>query len=265
MAKLPNSNARTFEQICDYIRTQIAAGVLKAGDKLPAERDMAEKLRVGRNAVREALRSLEMAGVVTLEKGRTGGAYICPPNSIRITVAMSDLMNFGSIGLDEVAESRTMLMELVTRLVCERASSADFDNLEQIIDETAQATKEGNLDGRAECIARFYACLGGITGNRVLMMMTTALSEIVRRLLDSAALRMRPLDSAVPAYRSYLAQLRNRSVQDATVEMRKHLITTHKVIQREVERVAGISSGSQVTLTQRAPVARARKKARVAA
>jgi len=246
--------ARTFEQICEFVRVQLAKGALQAGDKLPAEREMAERFQVGRNAVREALRTLENAGIVRLEKGRTGGAYICPPNSIRITVAIRDLLNVGSIGLNEVAESRTLLMDLVTRLVCERATAADFDALDRIIDDIDAATKAGQFERRTECIARFYACVSGITGNRVLTMMTTSLSEVVRRLLDSAALRRRPLDSAVPAYRRYVVQLRQRDVGNASAEIRQHLIATHNVIQLAVERVAGIARGSSVTLAQQDPV-----------
>ena len=47
---------------------QLALGVLKPGDKLPPERDLAQQLGVSRNVLREALRSLEMAGVLRLQK-----------------------------------------------------------------------------------------------------------------------------------------------------------------------------------------------------
>lgn len=242
---------RTFEQVAERIREQLAAGVLKPGDKLPPEREMAERFRVGRNAVREALRTLEMAGVIRLEKGRNGGAYICPPNSLRVTVAMRDLLNFGSISLEEIAESRTMLMDLVTRVVCERATPADLDELEQIVAETDRFTQAGQLEKRAECIARFYAHLGAITGNRVLVTMVTSLSEIVRRFLDSAALRSRPLESLVPSFRRFIGHLRARHADDAAAELRQHLIATHKVIQLAVERAAGVSDTAAVTVVPR--------------
>jgi DNA-binding FadR family transcriptional regulator len=242
---------RTFEQVAERIREQLAAGALTAGDKLPTERDMAEHFQVGRNAVREALRTLEMAGVIRLEKGRNGGAYICPPSSIRVTVAMRDLLNFGSISLDEIAESRTMLMDLVTRVVCERATPADLDALEQIVAETDRFTRSGQLEKRAECIARFYAHLGAITGNRVLVMMVTSLSEIVRRFLDSASLRGRPLESLVPSFQRFIGHLRARRADDAAAELRQHLIATHKVIQLAVERAAGVSAAANVTVVQR--------------
>ena len=50
---------RVFEEICLKIKDQVACGQLRTGDKLPSERDLAEKLGTSRSAVREALRSLE--------------------------------------------------------------------------------------------------------------------------------------------------------------------------------------------------------------
>lgn len=231
-------SGRAFEHICERVRMQLASGELRPGDKLPAEREMAEQFAAGRNAVREALRSLEMAGIVRLEKGRNGGAYIRPGNASRVTVVMRDLLDIGSISLDEITESRTMLMDIVSRLACERASTADMDALERNVDETEEATKAGNLEGRAERIAEFYAMLAGTTGNRVLVMMVISLSDIVRRFLASAALRGRPLATLVPARRRFMTQLRARNADAAAAEMRSHLMATHKVIARALQ-IAG--------------------------
>src|SRR5260221_2809885 len=72
----PIRTRRAFEEICERIREQLALGVLKPGDKLPRERDLAEQFGVSRNVLREALRSLEMAGPLRLRKGGKGGAVI---------------------------------------------------------------------------------------------------------------------------------------------------------------------------------------------
>jgi hypothetical protein len=56
----PLRTRRVFEEICEQIRRDMAAGRLRPGDKLPAERVLAQMFKVGRNAVREALRSLEV-------------------------------------------------------------------------------------------------------------------------------------------------------------------------------------------------------------
>ena len=68
----PIHTRRAFEEICERIREQLALGVLKPGDKLPPERDLAQQLGVSRNVLREALRSLEMAGVLAAAEGRQG-------------------------------------------------------------------------------------------------------------------------------------------------------------------------------------------------
>ena len=64
----PVRPARTFEVISDQIREQVRTGALKSGDKLPPERVLATQFGTSRNAVREALRSLEHAGLIERER-----------------------------------------------------------------------------------------------------------------------------------------------------------------------------------------------------
>src|ERR1700721_1101567 len=84
----PIRTRRAFEEICERIREQLALGVLKPGDKLPPERDLAQQLGVSRNVLREALRTLEMAGVLRLQKGVKGGAFVREGDTSR----MNDVM-----------------------------------------------------------------------------------------------------------------------------------------------------------------------------
>ena len=65
--------ARAFEDIARQIREELLQGRLRPGDRLPAERELAVQFGVSRNTLREALRSLEIAGLITLRKGAAGG------------------------------------------------------------------------------------------------------------------------------------------------------------------------------------------------
>src|SRR5689334_11124463 len=118
----PIHTRRAFEEICHRIRAQIAAGTLRPGDKLPPERDLALQLGVGRNALREALRSLEIAGVVRLQKGVKGGAFIQSGDARRMNDVVRDMLSLGSISVAELAEARVHTQDLVVRLACERAT-----------------------------------------------------------------------------------------------------------------------------------------------
>ncbi|WP_426442565.1 FadR/GntR family transcriptional regulator [Bradyrhizobium genosp. P] len=77
--------SRAFDTICQKVRDLLADGSLKPGDKLPAERQLAEQFGVGRSALREALRTLEAAGILTLKKGAHGGAFIRQGDPSRVT------------------------------------------------------------------------------------------------------------------------------------------------------------------------------------
>ena len=65
----PIKKRRLSDDVTAQIRQHIAAGELRPGDKLPAERDMAARFDVSRGAVREAMRGLELAGVINLRHG----------------------------------------------------------------------------------------------------------------------------------------------------------------------------------------------------
>src|ERR1700690_2035542 len=132
----PIRTRRAFEEICERIREQLALGVLKPGDKLPPERDLAQQLGVSRNVLREALRSLEMAGVLRLQKGVKGGAFIQEGDTSRMNDVMRDMLSLGTISLSELSEARIQVIDLVVRLACERARQADFQVLEANIERT---------------------------------------------------------------------------------------------------------------------------------
>ena len=94
----PIKKRRLSDEVTAQIRAGIAAGDIVPGDKLPAERQMADSFAVSRGAVREALRNLELAGVVNMQHGVHGGAFVTNGNP-------------GIMG-DFTAEAQTMLEEL---------------------------------------------------------------------------------------------------------------------------------------------------------
>lgn len=74
--------SRVFEEVTAQIRQMIVDGQLRPGHKLPAERELAARLGVSRSSVREALRALEIAGLVRLSKGELA-AHSLPPGHRR--------------------------------------------------------------------------------------------------------------------------------------------------------------------------------------
>jgi GntR family transcriptional regulator, transcriptional repressor for pyruvate dehydrogenase complex len=225
---------RTFEEICGRIREQLALGVLKPGDKLPRERDLAEQLGVSRNVLREALRSLEMAGLLRLQKGVKGGAFVQTGDMSRMNVVVCDMLSLGAISVRELSEGRIQILDLVVRLACERAQQADFQALEANIERSDLATREGRLLDRVECSREFYKLLAAATGNKVMAMIMDSVTEIhMRFVYAKVAFSGVSMPQLVEKRRQFLSALRMRDVAAAARLMRVHLDSVQRMLESD--------------------------------
>jgi len=235
----PIRTRRAFEEICDRIRAQIAAGTLRPGDKLPPERELAEQLGIGRNALREALRSLEIAGIVRLQKGTKGGAFIQAADAGRMDEVVRDMLSLGTISVAELTEARVHIQDLVVRLACERATAADLDAIAANIDRTEEVTAAGEYLERVECSREFYRLLVAAAHNQVLTMMVRSVTEILMQFVYTrVAGGGKPQPRLVEKRRAFLAALRARDAELATRLMRDHLASVHRLLEPFIDAAA---------------------------
>ena len=96
---------RASTDIAEVIKTAILSQKYKEGDRLPAERELATQFQVGRMTIREALRTLETKGLITIKKGSSGGAFVQPASPHQIAEIIVD-----NLELDGVAYAQTRTM-----------------------------------------------------------------------------------------------------------------------------------------------------------
>ena len=225
---VPVKTQRAFEVICDQIRKELAERTLKVGDKLPPERELAAQFKVSRGALREALRSLEVAGIIHNVKGARGGAFVQAADAERVTQAMQDFIHLDRVSLDELTEARIALQEVIVRLACARASEADLSDLERVVDETRRA---GDLRTRLRCAEEFYAGLARATKNRIFGVVVQSLSSILENFVQDPDHEL--LQESLFQSRLRLVRLlREKDCDGAVEEMRKHLERIHRHIRR---------------------------------
>lgn len=223
----PVRTQRTFEVIADRIREQLRAGQLRPGDKLPAERELARQLGTSRNAVREALRSLEHAGLITLQKGAHGGAFITDGNPGAVSQSMQDLLHLGGLSLDDVTEARMLIEESVVELATARATADDLDRLDANIDAAEALTQGGNFDAKAELNMEFHNLVAECTGNPVLVLLMRTLMELLRTV--HRPVTAEDTEDIIRVRRRFMACLRARDAGAAKREMRAHLTRVHEL------------------------------------
>jgi GntR family transcriptional repressor for pyruvate dehydrogenase complex len=226
----PAKRRRAFEVICERIRGELASGALKVGDKLPAERELAADYQVSRSALREALRSLEVAGIIRNVKGVKGGAFIQAADPERIVQAMQDYVHLGDVSLDELTEARLAIQDIIVRLACERADEADLAELEAIAERTRE---ESGVEIRYQCAVAYYAVLARATRNRMFGIFVESLSAILHQFVRGPGYEVLQSD-LIDSRFALIRHLRAHDADAAAAEMRKHLELVHRHVRKNV-------------------------------
>lgn len=217
----PIKTRRIFEEICDSIREKLVSGELKAGDRLPSERELSEMFNVSRVALREAIRSLEIAGIVELRKGSKGGAFITRSGVGQVTRTFRDMLDFGGVSLATLLEARLLVMDAVVRVACERTSAADIEKLSRNVAETVELTRQGLYEERTLKAVEFSTLLANSTGNQVMSAILEAMASVIRRFVLIAG---PPAHDPVIASRLQLIeQIKAKDTKGACETMRSYL------------------------------------------
>ncbi|MGI4814529.1 MAG: FadR/GntR family transcriptional regulator [Janthinobacterium lividum] len=222
----PIQSQRAFEEIAAQIRKFVSLGRLKPGDRLPAERELSAQFNVSRNTLREALRSLEIAGVIELRKGVRGGAFVLPGDSQVVVGGFRDLYHLGAITPDDLTESRVWIEEVVVRVACQRMTPADLAALEANLAETEAASKKEDMAGWIDSVLEFHRLLGQATRNPVMSIVIDAIIEILRQFIEAIGPQM--TRSVVPSRRRMLAHLKAGDADAACAEFKSHCERVHQ-------------------------------------
>ena len=217
----PVQTRRAFEEVAIQIREQLSKGALKPGDRLPSERELAEQFSLSRNTVREALRSLEMSGILEFRKGATGGAFVREGHSEAVVSGFSDLFRMGVIKPEDLIEARRIVGVEVTRLACQRATEADLEALEQNVAASEAAMAAEDVAQRVEINLAFHALLARAAKNPVLVILIDALIEVQSKLLQ--VLTPTSNTKVIQSRKRLLRHLRARDEEEAVREMQAHL------------------------------------------
>lgn len=242
----PIKSQRAFEEIAAQIRKLVSLGRLKPGDRLPAERLLSAQFGVSRNTLREALRSLEIAGLLVLRKGSSGGAFIHPGSPSVIINGLRDLYYLGAISPRQLTEARVWIEAIVVRVACERATDEDIAALEQNVAVAAAATKSGDYETRAQTNLQFHSLLGKATHNPVLSIVVDGIMEITAQFVAAAGPQNNPY--VMPSRRRLMALLKAGDADGAEAEMTRHLKRLHRAY------LSKLDDAKKVEAAKRQPV-----------
>ena len=207
------------EDIATQILQLMGDGRLTAGSRLPSERELAVRLGVSRPSVREALRQLQLMGVIESRQG--AGAFVKELGDEDLVQPLALLLRGRKHLLADILETRRLIEPHLAWLAAQKASAADVAELSELIARQRARTHAGQL--AIEEDGAFHHALARASGNRVLLLLVESCMDL---LLES---RKRNLQSRERARRSLqghadvLAAIKARDAEAAESAMRRHI------------------------------------------
>lgn len=176
----PVTRVTTYELVLDQIQGQIRSGHLRAGDRLPPERELAAALGVSRVAVREAIGVLKALGVARTAPGSGAEAgtflHAAPADAMGRLLEMHLML--ASISTADLIRARIALERESARLAAENAREADWQAIEAILaglrDPAASVQTFNELDDA------FHVAVAQASGSPLVAELTTALRHAMR-------------------------------------------------------------------------------------
>jgi GntR family transcriptional repressor for pyruvate dehydrogenase complex len=170
---------RLYEEVLNELKKAIFSGEYQIGDKLPSETELAKLFHVSRAVIREAIRYLELTGLVTVKQGATGGAFISEMNSQILQTFMKDFLISGKISFSQISEVRMYLDPEIARLAAIHATETDLKELKPSI---YLQTDETDKTVVIKQIARFHALLGKSSHNPFYAIISDSITQLTAEL-----------------------------------------------------------------------------------
>jgi DNA-binding FadR family transcriptional regulator len=218
------------DQISDKLAYMILTGLLRPGDELPSERQLAGTLGVARDSVRAAIAVLQTRRMIEVSQGAR--TRVIGPGKAVLQDSLGVLERLKNRSVEEVAEARGAVEEQVVRLAARRIDRAALSRLEQLLRDQESMLADPvsfQISDREFHSALYTAC-----GN-------TLLSDVVNDFYDYAldyrrlALKRRgAIARSVADHRAIVAAMKARDPEQAAAAMNHHLERVRKTTLKEM-------------------------------
>jgi GntR family transcriptional repressor for pyruvate dehydrogenase complex len=222
----PVKSIRIYAEIVRQIRGLIADGQLKSGDRLPPERDLAERFRVSRTSVREALRALESTGLVEIRAGE--GAFVRPASVEALVEPLALVILTHREATADLYEARRLLEPPIAALAARRAGPEEVAELIRILDEQAKEVAGGRT-GLAQDAA-FHTAIAHSAHNRAITRIVTTLMDLLAQTREESLHTPGRPERSHQDHRRILAAIQARDGEAARQAMLDHLVAVERLV-----------------------------------
>jgi GntR family transcriptional repressor for pyruvate dehydrogenase complex len=227
-------------QVIEYILYLVKTGTLKVGDSLPTEKELTATLGVGRSCVREALKSLEFLGLITI-RPRIGAIVQETSSAVMLNANHSSLG--GVQDADVLQEFRSIVEVGMVSLAAEKATENDILAMSKVLDAYKQEIRRGEIDRYTDM--EFHKLIAAASKNPMVITVWDLISPRLAQVLTRTIHLPKVPERSVHDHLRILRAIKERNPEKARAAMRAHLKNTDCVLwAAEVQHLPSASYGN---------------------
>ena len=212
-----------------YFADEILEGRLKRGDQIESDRELAKELNVGRSAVREALKVLDVLGMIDIRLGQ--GTYITSRETNFFSVPLSWSLFLDGTQVKSILQVRGALELRAVQLAAQCEDKNKLDKLTDIyyrMQKTFQESKDTDnlqhaLQETLNADIEFHTCIAECSGNPIILSMLTTIRNFLKRVSGTGMVDAEQLQAVVEEHQKLYGAIISGNVDAATQTMTKHL------------------------------------------
>ncbi|WP_435122714.1 FadR/GntR family transcriptional regulator [Amycolatopsis thermoflava] len=218
----PMARPRLYEQVLERLRAYAADAGLRAGDRLPAERDLAQRLGVSRASVKQAIVVLEVQGLVETRHG--GGTYLVRD---ALDAEPVERLVERRRRLPDVLDAREALETKLAELAAMRRTDEDLAALESALEFMASEIRDGGAGVEGD--RRFHAAVTGAAHSALLAEFMEAIADQITESRNESLRQPGRPPRSLDQHIRIADAIRDRNPKTAAEAMRDHLRTVAEV------------------------------------
>lgn len=226
---VPIKNKKVYQHVIEQIQSMVMDRTLKIGDKLPSERELVEQLGVSRTSIREAMRALEVIGLVESRQGE--GNFISGNIDSTFLEPLSVMFMLNEGNPDDILELRMIIELEAVKKAAEKIQEDDKTELKEIMGLLRNASNEKES---SYYDTKLHYKIAEITGNYLIITMLKAVEALMESFIGKArGMILRQEDSKellMEQHQKICNALYQNNVDEAIKAMKEHLEHITKTI-----------------------------------
>ena len=216
---------KVYEEVARQIERLILKK-LKPGDKLPSERELAEMLRVSRSSIRDAIRGLELAGLVEPRQGT--GTIVREVSADSLVNPFANALKRRKELVAELLDFRKMLEPPLAARAASHASPEEIAEMEDIL----RRQEEKQLQGEAAVAedAEFHYSVALASDNTVVLKVLDILMDLLRETRERSLQVEGRAEKSLAGHRRILAAIKAHDAEAAKAAMRRHIEDVEEIV-----------------------------------